>query len=120
MSSFLKNVSDAAAGIKYFIKNERSARIQAVIIILVLVAGFTFNLSNIEWAVILLCIALVYSLEMVNTAIERVCNLYSEAYHPLIKIIKDVAAGAVLFSVCIAIVIGMLILLPYVKIYITK
>jgi undecaprenol kinase len=51
---------------------------------------------------------------MLNSAIERVCNMYTTEFHPVIKIIKDVAAAAVLWSALISLIIGVIIFLPYV------
>lgn len=62
---------------------------------------------------VLFCIALVTGLEMVNTALERVCAMLSTEYHPMIKIIKDVAAGAVWWASIFCIIIGVIIFLPY-------
>ncbi len=62
---------------------------------------------------LLLCTGLVISLEMLNSAIERICNMYTTEFHPAIKIIKDIAAAAVLWSALISLVVGLLIFLPY-------
>ncbi len=114
MRNFLKQVNFALRGIRYFISNERNARIQAAIAVLVITAGFIYKISTIEWCHILLCMALVLSLEMLNTSIERICLLLSEGYHPVIKIIKDVAAGAVLIAAIVSAIIGVIIFLPHV------
>jgi diacylglycerol kinase len=75
------------------------------------------GLSTVEWCLILFSIALVLSLEMVNTAIERVCNMQTTEFHPAIKVIKDVAAAAVLLSSVIAAIIGMLVFIPHIRYY---
>src|SRR3954471_19267020 len=98
MSNFIYNIGYASSGIIYFFKTERNGRIQAVAAIVMIGAGFYFHIRTIEWCFLLGCIALVMSLEMVNTAIERVCEMLSKEYHPMVKIIKDVAAGAVWWS----------------------
>jgi len=103
----------ASEGILYFFKTERNGRIQAVAAILMIGAGFYFDIRAIEWCFILGCIALIISLEMLNTAIERVCEMLSKDYHPMVKIIKDVAAGAVWWSAIFIAIIGGLIFYPY-------
>ena len=113
MSTFIENVAFASAGIKYFFKNERNGKIQLVIALIVIFLGLVVDLSNVEWCIILGCIALVIALEMVNTCLERVCDMLSTEYHPMIKIIKDVAAGAVLWAVIFCAVIGSIIFIPY-------
>jgi undecaprenol kinase/diacylglycerol kinase (ATP) len=113
MSTFLQNIGFATEGIKYFFKSERNGRIQAVIAFGVLAAGFYFGLSPLEWCLILGCISLVIALEMINTSFERVCAMLSLEFHPIVKIIKDVAAGAVLWSAIFCVIIGAIIFIPH-------
>jgi diacylglycerol kinase len=77
-------------------------------------AGFFFGITKAEWLYVLICTALVISLEMLNSAIERVCNMYTTDFHPAIKIIKDVAAAAVLWSALVSLIVGVIIFFPYV------
>jgi diacylglycerol kinase len=107
-----KNFINAFNGLKYFFKKEQNGKIQAAVAITVLLAGFYLHLSAIEWIFIFLCICAVLVLEMMNSAIEHLCNLVYSEYHPSIKIIKDVAAGAVLFASIVSVVIGLIIFLP--------
>ncbi len=117
MSTFINNVRFANAGIRYFFKTERNGRIQFVVSCIILIASWFFKINRIEWCVVLFCIALVTVLEMVNTALERVCAMLSTEYHPMIKIIKDVSAGAVWWASIFCIIIGTIIFLPYVIIF---
>ena len=80
--------------------------------ILVSRAGFLFHISIFEWLVILLTIAMVITLEFINTAIERVVDLVTTDYKELAKSAKDVAAGAVLFMSLFSVIIGIVIFLP--------
>lgn len=113
MSSFLQNVGYAIEGLKYFFSSERNGRIQLVIAVIVIGLGFFTGISTVEWCIILGCIALVISLEMVNTALERVCAILSMEYHPIVKIIKDVAAGSVLWAAILCAIIGSIIFIPH-------
>lgn len=70
-----------------------------------------FTLSKTQWAIILLCNALVFSLEIVNTAVEKAVDLATEKQNPLAKISKDAAAGAVLVSAIFSVIVGLVILL---------
>jgi diacylglycerol kinase len=70
------------------------------------------RVSRIEWAIITLLIALVLTLEAVNSAIEATVDLVTSEYHPLAKIAKDVAAGAVWLMAITSVVIGAIIFLP--------
>ncbi len=114
MSNFLSNIRWASEGINYFFKKERNGRIQIIIGFLVIIAGLYFGLKTFEWCFILGCIGVVISLEMVNTGIERICDMLSKDFHPTVKIIKDVAAGAVWWSALFAAIIGAIIFYPYV------
>ena len=78
----------------------------------VLVLAGALRVSRLELACLVLCIMAVIALEMVNTVVEAVVDLVTEEYHPLAKIAKDVAAGAVLVSSVGAIIVGLLILGP--------
>ena len=90
-------------------QNLRSHIVSAVIVIL---AGYFTGLSRTEWDIVLLLIALMFALEMINTAIERVVDLASPNLHPLAKQAKDIAAGAVLVFALFSAIIGLLIFLP--------
>jgi undecaprenol kinase/diacylglycerol kinase (ATP) len=79
---------------------------------LVLVLAILLRLSPLDVAVLLLCIIAVVMLEMLNTVVEAVVDLKTERYHPLAKIAKDVAAGAVLVAAAGSAVVGLLVLGP--------
>jgi diacylglycerol kinase len=112
MKAFLHRVLFALHGWRYFFTHETNGRIQAVVAMLVVVAAFFFGISAQEWLWILLCIGLVIGLEMVNTAIETLANRLHPDRHPDIKIVKDVAAGAVLWAAVISVLVGALIFVP--------
>ena len=103
---------NAFNGIQHFFKTERNGKIQASVSIFVVLAGLYVKLSSFEWIITLLCIGAVLSLEMLNSALEQLCNIVHSEYHPVIKIIKDVAAGAVLSVSIISSVIGAIIFIP--------
>lgn len=105
----------AANGITHAFRDEVNIRIQVGVMILVVILSILFCISAVEWLFVTGCSMLVLSMELINTAIENVCDLVSKEYHPLIKVIKDVAAGAVLISCIGSAVTGGIIFLP--KIY---
>ncbi len=111
-NSLLKAFQHAFAGIGHFLLDDRNGKIHILIAAMVATAGWFFGISLPEWCIVLLCIGWVISLEMANHALEKLCDAVHEAPHPLIKIAKDVAAGAVLWSAMISIVVGLLIFLP--------
>ncbi len=98
----------AFAGIAYAWRTQRNFRVEVVIGAFAVTLGI---LLGVNLASILVMIALVLTLEMVNTALEALVDLSSPTYHPLAKIAKDVAAGAVLMASCISVLVGIAVLL---------
>lgn len=111
-SKFLDSVKHALNGIEYAMDHERNVKIEMLFGILVSIFGFVFHISIFEWLVILLTIAMVITLEFINTAIERAVDLVTTDYKELAKASKDVAAGAVLFMSMFSVIIGIVIFLP--------
>lgn len=112
MKRFFNALLFALQGIKQFFTRDRNGQIQMVIGITAILIGFTVSLSSFQWLLVLFCIGLVISLEMINSAIERYCDLVTTDFHPGIKIIKDVAAGAVLVASITSLIIGLIIFIP--------
>lgn len=112
MKQFLKSFQYAFAGCKHCVLKERNFIIHGCLAVVVIVAGFVYSISTTEWMIICLNIALVMGFEMLNTSIERLCNLLHPQHHPFIKIIKDVAAGAVLLAALVAAICGAIIFIP--------
>ncbi|MBA4196889.1 MAG: diacylglycerol kinase [Chitinophaga sp.] len=110
--TLLKAVANAVNGILFFFKKERNAKIQMAIAITTVLISVCLGVNKGEWMVILLCIALVIGLEMLNSAIEKLCDAVHPEVHPFIKQTKDIAAGAVLFACLISAIIGIIIFLP--------
>lgn len=113
MASFLNNIGYANRGIYYFFKAERNGRIQAFIAVATVCVAFLFCITSLEWCIILSCVSTVIGFEMMNTAIERICEMLSKEYHPTIKVIKDVAAGAVWLASIVSVIVGIIIFYPY-------
>ena len=112
MKTFFNAVLFALQGIKQFFYRDRNGQIQVVIGTTAIILGFTVSLTSFQWLLVLFCIGLVISLEMINSAIERFCDLVTTEFHPGIKIIKDVAAGAVLVASITSLIIGLIIFIP--------
>lgn len=102
----------AFIGIITALKKEQNMKIHFIIMTLVIICGFIYQISYIEWLICLLCFALVISFEMVNTAIESTVDLVTKESTPLAKIAKDVAAGAVLVAAIVSAIIGLIIFIP--------
>lgn len=89
----------AINGTIHTIRTQPNARIELTALLIVVLAGFYFRVSAIEWALLGLTIFVVLALECVNTAIEAVVDLVSPNYHPLAGVAKDAAAGGMVFAV---------------------
>jgi diacylglycerol kinase len=102
----------ALNGIRIFLKTTHNAWIHGFFAIFAIYFGFYFHISTTEWLFVTLTIGLVFTSEAFNTAMEFDMDLTSPEYHPYARYTKDIAAGAVLISCIIAIVIGLIIFIP--------
>ena len=108
----LKSTTHAFRGLSIFIKTTHNSWLHIFFAILAIYLGFILKISNIEWVMIIFAIGLVVITEALNTAFEFDIDLTSPTYHPYARDTKDVAAGAVLISVFIAGIVGLIIFLP--------
>ncbi|MBS4191338.1 diacylglycerol kinase family protein [Bacillus sp. FJAT-49705] len=108
----LKSFGFALTGIKEAVRCERNLRIHLFFSVIVICMGIWLSISVYEWLIIVLAIAGMLSLEMLNSAIERVVDLVTTDFHPLAKAAKDMAAGAVLIFAIMSVIIGLIIFLP--------
>lgn len=109
---FYKSVLYALEGVFASLKQERNMKIHFVMMILVIIFGFLMKISYYEWLICIFLIGWVISLEIINTAVEAIVDLCSPDYHPLAKLAKDAAAGAVLVSAVASSIIGLIIFIP--------
>lgn len=111
-----KSFKYAFQGIFHALLNEANFRVQLLFSIFILVIGLLLNISNTEWAVIVIALGLLLSAEMVNTVVEEfIDNLITEQSEAA-KIIKDLSAGFVLTTGVVALIVTLLIFVP--KIYV--
>ena len=102
----------AIEGIIYAFKYEQNIIVHTLVMILVIILGITLKISILEWLICLILFGLVIATEMINTSIEAVVDLACEKKHPLAKIAKDTASGAVLVFALTAAISGLIIFLP--------
>lgn len=103
---------NAFRGVRIFINETTHARFHLAATAVVCLASYFYEISPVEWGLVLLCVALVLSLEAVNSALEYVVDLVSPDYNELAKKSKDVAAAAVLIASFFSVVIALLIFIP--------
>lgn len=110
--SLLRSFGYALEGVSYLIRTQRSAQIEIAIGLVVLGLAAWLRITLLEWAVLVLTIALVLAMEALNTAIELAVSLASPERHPLAKAAKDVSAAMVLIAAVGAAAVGLVILAP--------
>lgn len=108
----LKSIGFAFKGAFKLITTEHSVMVQFTIALLLIIAGFVFEISREEWMMQILAFGLVLGIESLNTAVEKIADFIHPEFHNKIGFIKDIAAGAVLFAALAAIAIGLLIYVP--------
>ncbi len=104
-----KSFTYAGRGIWVFVKSTHNAWIHLVVLAVAIALGIYFNITVVEWMMLVLAGGFVLVAEAFNTAIEIDIDLTSPEYHPYAKDTKDVAAGAVLISAVTALIIGLFI-----------
>lgn len=111
-TSRVRSFRSAFAGWWYVLKTQRNAWIHALVSIFVILLGLSLQIPAHDWAIIILAMALVWTAEFINTALEAVVDLASPQEHPLARAGKDVGAAAVLIAAITSVLIGLLILGP--------
>lgn len=101
----------AVQGFCEALRGERNLQIHLCVTALVIGWGAYLQVSFMEWAILLLCIGVVISVELLNTAVETVVDLVSPEHHELARKAKDIAAAAVLITTIMAVIIGGLLLI---------
>ena len=108
----MKSFHYALQGLLSAVRSERNMRIHIAAAMLVIAAGIFFKVSQTEWMILLMCIGFVISLELMNTALEHVCNAAVPQFHPFIRHAKDIAAAAVLVAAIASAITGGIIFIP--------
>lgn len=103
----------AFSGIWAMLKSQQNAWIHAFATAVVVAVGVILRITPAEWCWIVLAIICVWMAEALNTAFEFLADVASPDFHPLVKKAKDIAAGAVLITAIGAVLIGIIVLGPY-------
>lgn len=112
-AKFIAGFGHAFMGLWYALRTQRNARVHVSFAILAILLGIVLHISAVEFAMVFVAITGVFIAEMFNTVFELCIDLASPDYHPMAKIAKDVAAGAVLLSAMLAVVIGLFVFGPH-------
>ncbi len=112
LKRFINSFKYSIEGIIYAFKKEQNMTVHVIVCITVIALGILLKISYFEWLICFILFGLVIATELINTSIEALVDLVSPKYHPLAKIAKDTAAGAVLVFALVALISGIMIFLP--------
>lgn len=113
MGTLIASFGYAINGLRHLLRTQRNARIHTLVGACAFALGSFLPLERWEWAALILTSVMVLAAEGVNTAIEATVDVATSDYHPLARVAKDVAAGAVLLCAVVAVGMGCLIFLPH-------
>lgn len=110
--TFLDSVKNCLDGIIYTFHHENNFKREIILGLLVIIASIVLKINSVEWCIVLLLINFVLVCELINTALEKTVDLYTQEYNKIGKVIKDAAGGAVLIMCISSSIIGAIIFLP--------
>lgn len=116
IKQFGKSFSHAMCGLRHVIRNEKNFQNELAIAFVVLLAMIYFQVTRTETVALVLVIAGVLIMELLNTVVERVVDILKPRVHPYARLIKDLMAAVVLISAIFAVIIGLIIFLPYLSV----
>lgn len=108
----LRSFRYAIRGIFQLFSTENNAKIHLIAGILAIFLGLSLGLSRIEWCILIIQITVVFAAEAFNSAIEKLADVLSPEHHPVVGILKDIAAGGVLLVAAGSVLTGILLFLP--------
>ena len=109
MKKVLESFNNAITGIIDTVRTERNMKIHLIVALGILIVSFFFDITKYEFLILVVTITMVITAELINTAIEASIDMTTNYYHPLAKIAKNAAAGAVLITAINALLVGYII-----------
>ncbi len=110
--SILQIIKNALSGLGFYAKDGKSIIIYVVCFLIEVILGFIFNIDGKEWILILCILGFILSIELINTAIESVCDLITKEYNVLVKMAKDCACAATFVVFIVAVILNIIIFYP--------
>ena len=114
MDGVMRSFVYAVRGLGYVLKYERNGRIHLLFAFFAFGLGVYLHVTDVELAAIFFAIIIVFLAEIFNTAIEKTLDIIETKHHPMIEIVKDMSAGAVLVAAIAAVMMGVVIFTPYI------
>jgi len=112
MHAFLRSFSFAGQGVWYAVRTQRNMRVHCAAALAAIIAGAVLRIGPVQWACVSLAIGMVLVAEIFNTVVEAMIDLQTQRFHPLAKIAKDGAAGAVLVASIAAVGVAIAVFVP--------
>jgi undecaprenol kinase len=112
---FFRSFFYAFRGLYNLVRTEQNARVHLAASIILGICAFAFQLSRVEVAILFFAVVLVFAIEIINTAIEKLLDIVHPENHDQIAYVKDALAGAVLIAALIALGVGFFVFYPHVK-----
>jgi diacylglycerol kinase len=112
---FFRSFYYAVRGLTRLIETEQNARVHLAASIVLAVCAYAFRLSRVEVAILFFAVVLVFAVEIINTAIEKLLDIIHPESHSQIAYIKDALAGAVLIAALIAAGVGFFVFYPHIR-----
>jgi len=107
-----KTIKNSINGIKSYAMEGKSIVIFLLGVLAEVLMGFSYKINGLEWILIICILGIILSIELINTAIENVCDAITKEYNPLIKIAKDCGSAATFIIFIVAILLNVIIFLP--------
>ncbi|GGH07099.1 diacylglycerol kinase family protein [Pedobacter zeae] len=108
----IRSFKYAFNGLKLFFINDHNGRVHLFAALAAIALSFYLKISRIEWIAVLSVISMVFVAEIINSSIEKLADVVSPDYHPKIKVVKDLAAAAVLVAAILAAAVGAIVFIP--------
>ena len=112
--SLLRSITNAIRGLCMIFKSERNFQIEVFALLINIFLIFYFHLSTLDAVLIFMVSFMVLSVEIINTAIEKICNFIHPEYDKRIGFIKDIAAGAVTLMAILSVIVGIFVYWKYI------
>jgi diacylglycerol kinase len=113
LKRLIKSFKYATRGFIKTFKEEQNLRVQLIIGLMALILAWILGIERLEWAILIFVIGLVVLMEIANSAVERISDVLKPRINSYVKEIKDITAAGVMVASMLAIVIGLIIFLPY-------